>query len=78
MKVRLNGHASRSFHINMAVPSVSILEYTLFLLFSNDLTNVINPPLRIYVDDAAIYSCLNSEFNSKTGSRSQKLPPISL
>lgn len=52
MKVVLNGHASRSFHINGP---------TLFLIFINDLLNVISSPGGIYAGDTIIYSCLNTK-----------------
>lgn len=58
MKIVLNGHDSRSFHINASVPQSSIRGKTLFLICINDLLNILSFQLDIYVDDATIYLCL--------------------
>lgn len=57
MNVVLNGHSSRSLCIN--VPQGSILRPTLFVIFLNDLPDVVSSQLCINADDTTLYSCLN-------------------
>lgn len=51
MKIILNGYASRSFYVNAEIPQGSILGPALFLIFVNDLPDVINSQLGSYADE---------------------------
>lgn len=93
MKVLLNGHSSRSFCTNVSVPWGSIIGPTLFLIFIDDLHDVISSQLGIYAHDTTIYSYLDSksvQFNNVklaadvktslllTGAKNDLLTPIPL
>lgn len=55
IKVVLNGHAFRLFHINGGFPMA------LSLGFINELLDVINSQLDVYANGVTIYACLNSK-----------------
>lgn len=60
MKVVLNEHASSSLHINVGLIQVSIHEPKWFLIFINDLPNIISSQIGTYANDTTIYFCLNN------------------
>lgn len=56
MKSMLNGHASRSFAINVGIAQGSMHGITLFRIFINNLPNDISSQLNVYADGTVIYS----------------------
>ena len=55
-KVQLNGVTSNSLHINTGVPQGNILGPLLFLIFINDMPNVISHgKMCLYADDTTLY-----------------------
>lgn len=57
----LNRHAYRSFHANAGDPQDTILRPTLFIIFINDLPDVIPSQKDIYVDDITVYCSFTSK-----------------
>ena len=55
LRVILDGKFSQKYSVNAGVPQGSILDSTLFLLYINDLPDVICN-IVIYVDDTTLYS----------------------
>ena len=55
LRVVLNGKSSQEYPVNAGVPQGSILGPTLFLLYINDLPDVICD-IAIYADDTTLYS----------------------
>ena len=55
LKVVLDGKSSPEFAINAGVPQGSILGPTLFLLFINDLPDIVLSKITIYTDDTTLY-----------------------
>ena len=60
LKVVLDGKSSPEFAINAGVPQGSILGPTFFLLFINDLPDIVLSKITIYADDNTLY-CLSCE-----------------
>ena len=56
LKVVMDGKLSPEFTINAGIPQGSILGPTLFLLFINDLPDIVLLKFAIYVDDITLYS----------------------
>ena len=52
----LDGKSSKEYPVNARVPQVSILGTTLFLLYINDIPDVVISDIAIYADDATLYS----------------------
>ena len=55
LRVVLNGKSSQEYPVNAGVPQGSIIGPTLFLLYINDLPDVICN-IAIYADDITVYS----------------------
>ena len=55
LRVVLNGKSSQEYPVNARVPQGSIIGPTLFLLYINDLPDVICN-IAIYADDITLYS----------------------
>ena len=55
LRVVLNGKSSQEYPVNAGVPQGSIIGPTLFLLYINDLPDVICN-IAIYADDITLYS----------------------
>ena len=55
LRVVLNGKSSQEYPVNAGVPQGSIIGPTLFLLYINDLPDVISN-IAIYADDITLYS----------------------
>ena len=55
LRVALNGKSSQEYPVNAGVPQGSIIGPTLFLLYINDLPDVICN-IAIYADDITLYS----------------------
>ena len=52
----LDGKSSKEYPVNARVPQVSILATTLFLLYINDIPDVVISDITIYADDTTLYS----------------------
>ena len=60
-KVVLNNTCSESTSVLSGVPQGSVLGPLLFLLFINDLPDVVSSQLKLYADDALLYRTISSE-----------------
>jgi len=56
--VKFNGILSEPIDVNLGVPQGSVLEPLLFLLYINDITEVMNGDcsIRFFADNALIYA----------------------
>jgi ribonuclease P/MRP protein subunit RPP40 len=61
MAVVLNGHSSKTLSVTSGVPQGSVLGPTLFLVYINDLTSVVDCPMSIFTDDTKIYQVIKTE-----------------
>ena len=59
-RVIVNGSQSTWININSGIPQVSVLGPVLFLVFINDLPEVINVLLKLFADDTKLYSVVSS------------------
>ena len=71
LKVVLEGQSSPTRSINSGVPQGSVLGPSLFLVYMNDLPDVILSQLAMYADDSTLY-CVSS--NSSSTSRGGVVP----
>jgi len=57
-RVKFKGILSKPIHINMDIPQGSVLGPLLFLLYINDITEMINNncSIRLFLDDALMYT----------------------
>ena len=56
LRVVLDGKSLQEYPVNAGVTEGSILALTLFLLYINDLRDVVSCNIAIYADDTTIYS----------------------
>ena len=56
LQVVLDWKSSQEYPVNARVPQGSILGPTLFLLYSNDLPDIVISDIAIYADDTTLYS----------------------
>ena len=56
LQVILDGKSSQEYPVNAGIPQGSILAPTLFLLYSNDIPDVVIWNIAIYTDDMILYS----------------------
>jgi ribonuclease P/MRP protein subunit RPP40 len=59
-QVVLNGQVSSTAKINAGVPQGSILGPTLFLVFINDLSNVVQSQINMFADDTTLSAVSSS------------------
>ena len=59
LRVVLDGKSSQEYPVNAGVPQGSILGFTLFLLYINDLPDDVICNIAIYADDTTLYSKCN-------------------
>ena len=59
LRVVLDGKSSQEYPVNAGVPQRSILGFTLFLLYINDLPDDVICNIAIYADDTTLYSKCN-------------------
>jgi hypothetical protein len=60
IRVVLNGQVSSTAKINAGVPQGSILGPTLFLVFINDLSNVVQSQIDMFADDTTLSAVSSS------------------
>lgn len=60
-RVMINGSGSEWQKITSGIPQGSVLGPILFLIFINDLPDVINVCIKLFADDGKIYSSVNTE-----------------
>ena len=63
-RVALNGQTSEWENINAGVPQGSILGPLLFLIYINDLTDGITSIVKLFADDASLFSIVQNKNNS--------------
>ena len=56
LQVVLDGESSREHPVNAGVPQGSVLGFTLFLLYINDIPDGVIGNIGIYVNDTTLYS----------------------
>ena len=57
-RVVLNGKESNWMSLKAGVPQVSVLGPLLFLVYINDLTDNISSEMRLFADDASVFTCV--------------------
>ena len=60
-KVIVNGECSSAAKVSSGIPQGSVLEPILFLIFINDLPDVIQASIKVFADDAKIYHNATSQ-----------------
>ena len=59
-RTRVNGKNTKSARVTSGIPQGSVLGTTLFLLFINDLPEVVAACIKLFADDAKIFGRINS------------------
>ena len=61
-RVILNGKESQWQTVTSGIPQRSVLGQTLFLIYINDLPDVVENVVKLFADDTKIYSVVNNEY----------------
>lgn len=60
-KVIVNGKRSRKAEVTSGIPQGSVLGPVLFVLYINDLPDVVKSPLLMFADDTKVYCVMRDE-----------------
>ena len=64
-RVTVNGLQSAWIKITSGIPQDSVLGPLLFIVFTNDLPDVINVLIKLFADDAKLYSVVSSNADNR-------------
>jgi hypothetical protein len=60
-RVVVDGEASMCSHVTSGVPQGTVLGPTLFLVFINDIADILHSTARVFADDCVIYRPIHTE-----------------
>ena len=64
-RVIVNGSQSTWKNVTSGIPQGSVLGSVLFLVFINDFPDIINVPIKLFADDAKLYSTVTSDNDNR-------------